>query len=80
MGKIVVIEETEEPGIFLKTAVFKSALSEHFQCTYQLVSVNGVIKYFKYQKGTFAAAYLPKSSIENERTTIVIECNNSKTA
>ena len=41
--------------------------------------VNGVIKYFKYHKGNFAAAYLPKSSTENERTTIVIECNNGKT-
>lgn len=40
--------------------------------------VNGIVKYFKYHKGNFAAAYLPKSSTENERTSIVIETGDGQ--
>ena len=78
-GKIVVIEETEEPEYFkdrrLQVSIFMNIFNVHINW----FPVNGVIKYFKYHKGNFAAAYLPKSSTENERTTIVIECNNGKT-
>lgn len=77
-GKIVVIEETEEPEYFkdrrLQVSIFMNIFNVHINW----FPVNGVIKYFKYHKGNFAAAYLPKSSTENERTTIVIECNNGK--
>lgn len=78
-GKIVVIEETKEPEYFkdrrLQVSIFMNIFNVHINW----FPVNGVIKYFKYHKGNFAAAYLPKSSTENERTTIVIECNNGKT-
>ena len=78
-GKIVVIEETEEPEYFkdrrLQVSIFMNIFNVHINW----FPVNGVIKYFKYHKGNFAAAYRPKSSTENERTTIVIECNNGKT-
>ncbi len=78
-GKIVVIEETEEPEYFkdrrLQVSIFMNIFNVHIN----RFPVNGVIKYFKYHKGNFAAAYLHKSSTENERTTIVIECNNGKT-
>ncbi len=78
-GKIVVIEETEEPEYFkdrrLQVSIFMNIFNVHINW----FPVNGIIKYFKYHPGNFAAAYLPKSSTENERTTIVIECNNGKT-
>ncbi len=78
-GKIVVIEETEEPEYFkdrrLQVSIFMNIFNVHINW----FPVNGIIKYFKYHKGNFAAAYLPKSSTENERTTIVIECNNGET-
>jgi phosphatidylserine decarboxylase len=35
--------------------------------------VEGVVKYFKYHAGKYLVAWHPKSSTENERTTIVIE-------
>ena len=35
--------------------------------------IAGVVKYFKYNKGKYLVAWHPKSSTENERTTIVIE-------
>jgi len=78
-GKIVVIEETEETEYFkdrrLQVSIFMSIINVHINW----FPVNGIIRYFKYHKGKFSAAYLPKSSTENERTTIVIECKNGQT-
>ena len=34
--------------------------------------VNGTVKHVSHQNGYFKAAYLPKSSTENERSTIVV--------
>lgn len=78
-GKIVVIEETEEPEFFKDRRIQVSIFMNIFNVHINWFPVNGIIKYFKYHKGNFAAAYLPKSSTENERTTIVIECNNGQT-
>lgn len=78
-GKIVVIEETDEPEYFkerrLQVSIFMSPFNVHINW----FPVNGIVKYFKYHKGNFAAAYLPKSSTENERTSIAIACNNGQT-
>lgn len=78
-GKIVVIEETEEPEYFKDRRIQVSIFMNIFNVHINWFPVNGIIKYFKYHQGNFAAAYLPKSSTENERTTIVIECNNGET-
>ena len=78
-GKIVVIEETEENEYFhdrrLQVSIFMSLFNVHINW----FPVNGIIRYFKYHEGNFPAAYLPKSSTENERTSIAIECNNGET-
>lgn len=78
-GKIVVIEETMEPEYFKDRRIQVSIFMNIFNVHINWFPVNGIIRYFKYHKGNFAAAYLPKSSTENERTTIVIECNNGQT-
>lgn len=78
-GKIVVIEETEEPEYFKDKRIQVSIFMNIFNVHINWFPVNGIIRYFKYHKGNFAAAYLPKSSTENERTTIVIETNNGQT-
>ena len=38
--------------------------------------VNGTVTHVSHQNGRFMAAYLPKSSTENERSTIVIRTGN----
>lgn len=78
-GKIVVIEETEEPEYFKDRRIQVSIFMNIFNVHINWYPINGIVRYFKYHKGNFAAAYLPKSSTENERTTIVIEGNNGKT-
>ena len=71
-GQIVVIEETLEPEYFgdrrLQISVFMSVYNVHINW----VPVPGVVKYFKHHRGKYMAAYLPKSSTENERATTVI--------
>lgn len=77
-GKVVVIEETEETEYFKDRRIQVSIFMNIFNVHINWFPVNGIIRYFKYHKGKFSAAYLPKSSTENERTTIVIECTNGK--
>ena len=71
-GTIVAIEETVEKEIFrekrLQVSIFMSVFNVHANW----FPVNGTVKYAEHQNGRFMAAYLPKSSTENERSTVVI--------
>jgi phosphatidylserine decarboxylase len=75
-GKVVVIEEVEEPEYFkdkrLQVSVFMSPINVHVN----RYPITGVVKYQKYHPGLFLVAWHPKSSTDNERTTVVIENNN----
>lgn len=75
-GKVVVIEETEESEYLkdkrIQISVFMSPVNVHVNRN----PIAGVVKYFCYHPGKYLVAWHPKSSTENERTTIVIE--NSK--
>lgn len=72
-GKVVVIEETEETEYFndrrIQLSVFMSPVNVHVNRN----PIAGIVKYFKYHPGKYLVAWHPKSSTENERTTIVIE-------
>ncbi len=72
-GKVVVIEETVETEYLkdkrIQISVFMSPVNVHVNRN----PIAGVIKYFKYNAGKYLVAWHPKSSTENERTTIVIE-------
>ena len=72
-GTIVVIEETEEGEYFKarrrQISIFMSPLNVHVNRN----PVSGIVRYFKYYPGKYLVAWHPKSSTENERTTVVIE-------
>jgi phosphatidylserine decarboxylase len=75
-GKVVVIEETEEHE-YLKSkrkqiSIFMSPINVHVN----RMPVGGTISYFKYHPGKYLVAWHPKSSTENERTTVVAKMNN----
>ena len=76
-GKVVVIEETFEPEYFkdkrLQVSIFMSPLNVHVNRN----PINGIVRYFKYHPGKYLVAWHPKSSTENERTTVVL--GNGKT-
>jgi phosphatidylserine decarboxylase len=78
-GKVVVIEETVETEFLkdkrIQLSVFMSPINVHINRN----PIAGVVKYFKYNPGKYLVAWHPKSSTENERTTIAIENNNGVT-
>jgi len=75
-GKVVVIEDVEDPEYFKGTrkqiSIFMSPINVHVNRN----PVSGKVKYFKYHKGKYLVAWHPKSSTDNERTTIVIQLQN----
>jgi phosphatidylserine decarboxylase len=77
-GKVVVIEEVEETEYFkdrrIQISVFMSPLNVHANFN----PVSGVIQYAKYHPGLFLVAWHPKSSTDNERTTIVTKTSSGK--
>lgn len=77
-GKVVVIEETEENEYFkdkrIQVSIFMSPLNVHANFN----PISGLIKYVKYHPGLFLVAWHPKSSTDNERSTIVIEHSSKK--
>mgnify|MGYP002629381085 CR=1 FL=1 len=75
-GKVVVIEETEENEYLnekrIQVSIFMSPLNVHIQWA----PFAGDVEYFKYHPGKYLVAWHPKSSTENERTSLVL--NNGK--
>jgi phosphatidylserine decarboxylase len=71
-GKIVVIEEAVEHEYFkdkrLQVSIFMSPLNVHVN----RYPVSGTVSYFKYHPGKYLVAWHPKSSLLNERSTVVI--------
>lgn len=72
-GKVVVIEEVFEKEYFnekrLQVSIFMSPINVHVTRH----PIGGVVKYSKYHPGKFLVAWHPKSSEENERTTVVVQ-------
>ncbi len=77
-GKVVVIEEAEEPEYFkgkrLQVSVFMSPINVHVN----RYPIAGDVVFFKYHPGKFLAAWEPKSSTDNERTTVVVKHSSGK--
>ncbi len=77
-GKVVVIEETTETEYFndrrIQVSIFMSPLNVHVN-RYPMA---GEVQYVKYHKGKFLVAWHPKSSTENERSTIVVKNNKAE--
>ncbi|MBT1687449.1 phosphatidylserine decarboxylase family protein [Dawidia soli] len=72
-GKVVVIEETEETeylkGRRKQISIFMSPVNVHVN----RMPVGGTISFYKYHPGKYLVAWHPKSSTENERTTVVVK-------
>ena len=77
-GKVVVIEETTETEYFkdkrIQVSIFMSPLNVHAN----YYPIKGTLPYVKYHPGKFLVAWHPKSSTDNERTTIVVKNEDGK--
>jgi len=72
-GKVVVVEEVEENEYFkdkrIQISIFMSPLNVHAN----FYPISGETTYVKYHPGLFLVAWHPKSSTDNERSTIVVK-------
>lgn len=72
-GEVVHIKKIYEPEYFkderLQVSIFMSPMNVHVN----RYPMQGFIKYFKYHPGRYLVAWHHKSSLLNERTTVVIE-------
>lgn len=72
-GKVVVIEETDEPEYLkrrcIQVSIFMSPINVHVN----RMPTGGEISFAKYHPGKYLVAWHPKSSTENERTSIAVK-------
>ncbi len=77
-GRVCVIEEVVEGEYFqdkrLQVSIFMSPLNVHVNRN----PVSGVVNYFRYHPGKYLVAWHPKSSTENERTTVVYDIGSAE--
>lgn len=71
-GTVVALEEVYEDEYLHARAIQLSVFMTVFNVHANWVPVEGEVKYVKHHSGRFLSAYLPKSSTENERSTVVI--------
>lgn len=77
-GKVVALEETFEDEFLHCKAIQLSVFMSVFNVHANWFPVDGEVIYSKLHSGRFMAAYLPKSSTENERSTVVIRTHDGK--
>lgn len=77
-GKVCVIEEVLENEYFKEKRIQVSIFMSPFNVHVNRNPVSGVVHYFRYHKGKYLVAWHPKSSTENERTTVVYGMGNTE--
>lgn len=77
-GTIIIIKEVEEGEYLKKRVIQVSVFMSFFNVHVNWYPMSGVISYYKYHPGDYLAAWHPKSSEKNERSTIVIKNENGE--
>ncbi len=77
-GKVVVIEEVEENEYFHDRRLMVSIFMSLFNVHANWVPCDGTVKLVCHHDGRFKAAWLPKASTENERSTVVITSSSGQ--
>jgi len=72
-GKVVVIEKVLETEFLNREAIQVSIFMSPVNVHVNWYPVSGVVRYVKYHPGKYLVAWHPKSSTENERSTVVVE-------
>lgn len=71
-GKVVAIETVKETEYFngdrIQVSIFMSPLNVHVN----YYPIGGTVSYYRYHPGKYLVAWHPKSSTENERSTVVV--------
>lgn len=77
-GKVVALEEVMEPEVLHGKAIMLSVFMTVFNVHANWFPVDGKVLLVRHHRGRFLSAYLPKASIENERSTVLIRAENGQ--
>lgn len=77
-GHVVAIERVYEPEYLRSEAILLSVFMSPLNVHANWYPCSGRVEYVRHHSGRFLSAYLPKSSTENERSTIGIVCDNGQ--
>jgi phosphatidylserine decarboxylase len=77
-GTVVALEEVFEPEVLRRKVRMLSVFMTVFNVHANWFPVDGEVLMVRHHKGRFLSAYLPKASIENERSTILIRATNGQ--
>ncbi len=71
-GTVVAIEETYEPEVLKRQVLQVSIFMSLFNVHINWFPVGGTVEYYRHHDGRKMAAYLPKSSTDNERSSVLV--------
>ena len=77
-GTVVALEEVFEPEVLRRKVRMLSVFMSVFNVHANWFPVDGEVLLVRHHKGRFLSAYLPKASIENERSTVLIRATNGQ--
>lgn len=77
-GTVVALEEVFEPEVLRRKVRMLSVFMTVFNVHANWFPVDGEVLLVRHHKGRFLSAYLPKASIENERSTVLIRAANGQ--
>lgn len=77
-GHVVALERVYEPEYLKSDAILLSVFMSPLNVHANWYPCSGYVDYVRHHNGRFLSAYLPKSSTENERSTIGIICDNGQ--
>ena len=77
-GTVVALEEVFEPEVLRRKVRMLSVFMSVFNVHANWFPTDGEVLMVKHHSGRFLSAYLPKASIENERSTVLIRAANGQ--
>lgn len=77
-GTVVALEEVFEPEVLRRKVRMLSVFMTVFNVHANWFPIDGEVLMVRHHKGRFLSAYLPKASIENERSTVLIRAVNGQ--
>ncbi|MBD5353614.1 MAG: phosphatidylserine decarboxylase family protein [Bacteroides sp.] len=77
-GTVVALEEVFEPEVLRRRVRMLSVFMSVFNVHANWFPVDGEVLMVRHHNGRFLSAYLPKASVENERSTILMRATNGQ--
>ncbi len=77
-GTVVALEEVFEPEVLRRRVRMLSVFMSVFNVHANWFPVDGEVLMVRHHSGRFLSAYLPKASVENERSTILMRATNGQ--